>query len=132
MNEIPKKDNKDSKAVCFLCGDMVEIKYSKRQKPYLVCNDCGVQVFIRGLPGINRLEKWKSISSSQIKLESQPAKTLALVGQLAHLKEQLKIAKENANALSVFFDEDPSVEAIEKEIETIENQLRNISKQPRN
>ena len=125
MNEQIKTTEQ---APCFLCGDMVEIKYSKRQKPYLVCNPCGVQVFIRGKSGIAKLEKWKNVSASQIQLDCQQLKTLALVGQLNQLKEQLKIAKDNADAWAGFFGDNPAADAIEKEIKTIENQLREIAK----
>ena len=31
---------------CWLCGSEVEIRFSKKDKPYLVCG-CGVQTFIR-------------------------------------------------------------------------------------
>jgi len=31
---------------CFICGKEVDIRLSKRNKPYMVC-DCGVQIFIR-------------------------------------------------------------------------------------
>jgi hypothetical protein len=38
---------------CFLCGNGLEVKSSKRNKPYLICDWCGVQTFIRGQGGSN-------------------------------------------------------------------------------
>jgi len=32
---------------CWLCGSPVPVKFTKKDKPFLVCNDCGVQTFIR-------------------------------------------------------------------------------------
>ena len=32
---------------CWLCGSPVEIKFSKRDKPYLICEECGLQTFVR-------------------------------------------------------------------------------------
>ncbi|HEX2712764.1 MAG TPA: hypothetical protein VHM88_11145 [Candidatus Acidoferrales bacterium] len=40
---------------CFLCGGRVEIKLSKKNRPYFHCLDCYVQCFIRGDAGIRRL-----------------------------------------------------------------------------
>ena len=37
---------------------MLPVKYTKgKNKPYITCNDCGVQLFIRGIEGIKRFEK---------------------------------------------------------------------------
>lgn len=42
---------------CPLCKEKVEIRLDeKHQKPYLICNPCGVQLFIRREDGINRLK----------------------------------------------------------------------------
>ena len=40
---------------CFLCGGRVEIKLSKKNRPYFHCLDCYLQCFIRGDAGIRRL-----------------------------------------------------------------------------
>ena len=32
---------------CWLCGDPVQVKFSRKDKPYLICDSCGVQTFIR-------------------------------------------------------------------------------------
>ncbi len=32
---------------CWLCGSAVSVKFSKKDKPFLICNNCGVQTFIR-------------------------------------------------------------------------------------
>jgi hypothetical protein len=42
---------------CFLCGGPVEIKISKKSRPYFHCLDCYLQCFIRGDKGIWRLAK---------------------------------------------------------------------------
>lgn len=42
---------------CAVCGEMRDLLISKKDKPYLVCNPCGVQVFIRGEVGISLLKK---------------------------------------------------------------------------
>ena len=32
---------------CWLCGYPVKVKFTKKDKPFLVCNNCGLQTFIR-------------------------------------------------------------------------------------
>jgi hypothetical protein len=41
----------------FLCQRPLEVRMSKKTKPYLVCDDCGIQVFVRFEKGMKRLEK---------------------------------------------------------------------------
>ena len=52
-NEYPKKDL----FPCPVCKKDLDIRVSKKQKPYCVCQDCGVQLFVRGKRGISRFEK---------------------------------------------------------------------------
>lgn len=40
---------------CPVCGEGRDIRLSKKAKPYYVCSDCGVQVFVREAPGIGRM-----------------------------------------------------------------------------
>ena len=58
---------------CPICGEIRDMRASKKDKPYLVCDPCGVQIFIRGKSGISRLielknnsELWDKIHSSTI------------------------------------------------------------------
>ena len=48
MNSIP----------CLLCGERLPKRTDKHLKPYFVCDACGIQLFIRGSPGIKRLEEF--------------------------------------------------------------------------
>ena len=32
---------------CWLCDSLIAIKFTKKNKPCLICNNCGVQTFIR-------------------------------------------------------------------------------------
>lgn len=32
---------------CWICDQEVEIKFTKKDKPYLICNNCGIQTFVR-------------------------------------------------------------------------------------
>lgn len=42
---------------CPLCKTPLRIRLSKKYKPYLVCDDCGLQIFVRGNRGEKRLKQ---------------------------------------------------------------------------
>jgi len=41
---------------CPLCEEELDIKISEKGKPYVVCDICGVQLFVRRPEGIKRLK----------------------------------------------------------------------------
>ena len=42
---------------CPLCDDKLEVRISKKEKPYMVCDVCGMQMFVRTKTGIVRLSE---------------------------------------------------------------------------
>jgi transcription elongation factor Elf1 len=42
---------------CPVCATPQDVRGSKKGKPYVTCNACGVQLFIRGKVGIDAFEK---------------------------------------------------------------------------
>jgi DNA-directed RNA polymerase subunit RPC12/RpoP len=43
----------------------LEVRLSKRDKPYVTCNTCGVQIFVRGRVGIGEFKKLTDRASVQ-------------------------------------------------------------------
>ena len=41
---------------CCVCGEAREVGTTKKNKPYLICDPCGVQLFVRGKTGIRRFD----------------------------------------------------------------------------
>lgn len=63
-NEARNEPNvtlRDSRTVgyfaCPTCKKLRTVSLTKRQKPYFICNECGVQVFFRGKEGIRRFRE---------------------------------------------------------------------------
>jgi DNA-directed RNA polymerase subunit RPC12/RpoP len=64
---------------CCICGKPREVRATKKGKPYLHCNPCGLQVFVRVEDGIHRFEAliakaeandiWKRLSELQHRYE---------------------------------------------------------------
>ncbi len=42
---------------CPICGEGLEVRESKKRKPYLVCDRCGVQMFVRSETGIRKFRE---------------------------------------------------------------------------
>ncbi len=42
---------------CPVCMSPREVKTTKKDKPYIVCDPCGVQVFVRGPAGIDEFNR---------------------------------------------------------------------------
>jgi hypothetical protein len=114
---------------CFLCGNGLETRTSKRNKPYLMCDWCGVQTFIRGKRGIKSFNEYKnSLQTGEIIMTGKNnLKITALINCLAELKAKLQQLKGN----QTFFDylapmekQELTVQVLHKAISQIENQLQ--------
>ena len=42
---------------CPVCAVPQEVRSSKKDKPYITCNGCGGQVFVRGREGVQEFKK---------------------------------------------------------------------------
>ena len=42
---------------CPVCTQAREVRETKKDKPYLICDPCGVQVFVRGPAGIAEFDR---------------------------------------------------------------------------
>jgi len=55
--QIAKSELASKFVGCFLCKRSLDVRLSKKGRPYLVCDNCGVQVFVRGRKEIERLRE---------------------------------------------------------------------------
>jgi len=42
---------------CPVCTKPLEVRVTKKEKPYVTCNPCGVQLFVRGPAGIEEFKR---------------------------------------------------------------------------
>lgn len=42
---------------CPVCTSPLEVKTTKKDKPYIICDPCGVQLFVRGPSGIDAFNR---------------------------------------------------------------------------
>ena len=50
---------------CPLCGRGLDIRQTKKQKPYVICDPCGMQLFVRTKTGMNRFEQLISAAAER-------------------------------------------------------------------
>ncbi len=50
-------DNAKRLFPCPVCMDPREVRQTKKNKPYITCDPCGIQVFVRGPSGIAAFER---------------------------------------------------------------------------
>lgn len=67
---------------CFLCGATREIKTSKKNKPYFICEPCGLQVFIRRDAGIKLLRKFLTARAENTEGNTDDKSPLGILDEL--------------------------------------------------
>ena len=46
-----------AKIPCFLCSQELRLRRDKHEKPYFICDSCGMQIFVRGRQGKENLDQ---------------------------------------------------------------------------
>ena len=115
---------------CLVCGTGLEIRLTRNQKPYCVCNSCGIQVFFRGQTGIRRLRALLDTKTLIVGKESETDRALVLYNHIQQLRGRKKILEENQGL--IFRDEalDMTIRAVDREIERVQGELEKLAPQP--
>jgi uncharacterized small protein (DUF1192 family) len=118
---------------CPVCGIALDIRISCKQKPYCVCNPCGIQLFFRGKTGIERLHEL--IESGRLISGKEPSTGLAVT--LYNRLQQLKAQREGLEIKQVFrfifrdSDLDNAISAVQMEIERVQADLEKLARRKR-
>jgi hypothetical protein len=109
----------------------LEIRLSRKQKPYCVCNSCGIQVFFRGKTGIRRLRELLNARSLIVGNESETDRALVLFNHIQQLRGRKKLLEEKQGI--IFRDEalEATIRAVDKEIERVQGELEKLASVPR-
>jgi DNA-directed RNA polymerase subunit RPC12/RpoP len=90
---------------CFLCGHKLEKRTTKRGKPYFVCDRCGIQLFIRGKQGIERLEEFfRNAGKAEVPYKQHAQnfhEMQAFLKEIDDVQQEIKKI-----GISYFFDDD--------------------------
>jgi DNA-directed RNA polymerase subunit RPC12/RpoP len=97
---------------CFLCGTKLEQRIDKNEKRYFICDPCGIQLFIRRKPGIERLDRYmKSFSRGEIKFRKHSDSVAEVQGILAEVNGLKDEIKRLDSELGIFFPDCDQVAA---------------------
>lgn len=50
-------NHENQKFPCPVCAQPREIRQTKKKKPYIVCDPCGLQLFVRGRSGVEAFDR---------------------------------------------------------------------------
>jgi predicted RNA-binding Zn-ribbon protein involved in translation (DUF1610 family) len=116
---------------CPLCGAGLPIRTSKRKKPYCTCNDCGIQLFVRGKMGIARLRK---LARDGILISSSGGGAsygIALFNRLEQLKLQRQELVFKRPLIFADSNVENAIELVDAEIKTVQVELAVIANSKR-
>jgi hypothetical protein len=127
-NESPVEDLRGKPLLCPLCRNVLPVGISRRDKPYCVCNLCGIQIFFRGKAAIRRLTELLRTESAVKEEISSAGVAISLYNRLETLRLQKKGWEEKQGI--IFRDKglDNAIAAIGGEIKKIESELEKIGK----
>ena len=116
---------------CPVCGTGLEIRQSRKQKPYCVCDSCGIQIFFRGKTGIRRLQEILESERLVSGTESNSGSAVAVFNRLQQLRAQKKELEQKQGL--IFCDEDleNAIRAVDNEIERMQGVLDKLAQNPR-
>src|SRR5262245_30674900 len=73
---------------CPLCGSALELPQSRTNKPYSICNPCGIQIFFRGRSAIARLKAFLDRGKAGVIPIAPAAPAVIAFGRLEQLRAQ--------------------------------------------
>ncbi len=111
---------------CPLCGLALDIRISRRAKPYCHCDACGIQLFFRGKDGIKRL---RDIVESEVLIggkDSGVSDAITLYNRLEQLKAQKTELESKQGFIFTDADLDRAIAVVETEIGKVREELDSL------
>jgi DNA-directed RNA polymerase subunit RPC12/RpoP len=129
VSEAGLKELEGKEFPCPFCGAGLPILASKRQKPYCTCNDCGVQIFVRGKAGLLRLREMARIGILVSGIKESASHGIRLYNRL----QQLNLQKRDLEKKQRIFFSDGNIEnaisLVDAEIKKVEGELAKIARE---
>jgi len=139
QNKEQKKDLfSDLKGVfpCPLCNNGLKIKETKNKKPYCICLDCGIQLFIRGKQGIKRLDHYLKnglseplLSPNDLFGSTNSQKAIVILNEMGKIKNKIEELEQNMGFLETMFGNEENeivIKVLKSDLEKLSAQLREI------
>jgi hypothetical protein len=108
---------------CPVCNRTLQLKNSRKLKPYCMCLDCGIQIFFRGQEGIRRLRRMIHSEEAVVAEFNGPAPAISLFNRLQGLKRQRQRLEDQQGLVFRDADRDRVIESLDAEIEHVREEL---------
>jgi chaperonin cofactor prefoldin len=116
---------------CFLCGKQLNQRTDKNNKPYFICNPCGMQVFIRRELGIQKLaDLIRNLKEGELPLKTHTQvlyEVQAILSEIDGLKAEIKRLNFEIGFFWIDQDKLRARKLLEARIENLLFQLEQIS-----
>ena len=116
---------------CFLCGKQLDKRTDKNNKPYFICNPCGMQIFIRRELGIQKLEELiRNLEEGELALRKHTQvlyEVQAILSEIDGLKAEIKRLDFEIGFFFVDEDKLRARKLLEAHIEKLLSQLEQIA-----
>jgi hypothetical protein len=113
---------------CCLCGNGLEIRVTRKSKPYTTCLGCGIQTFFRAKTGIKRLME---IVSSNILITGKGSQTelaVILFNRIQQLRAQKKELEQTQGLIIRDPDLENAIRAVDNEIKRVQGELAKLGR----
>ena len=115
---------------CILCGMKLFTRIDKNDKPYFMCDPCGIQMFIRRPLGIERLRKLISqIEKNQDQLRAITARLTHFQSLIAEYEQSKTELAKVENRIGIIFANENDIhlrDALQKRIKSLVAELHNL------
>ena len=118
----------EGKFPCPLCSRPLGVRTDRGGKPYCVCNSCGIQLFIRGKRGINRLERFLSSDIAQKTVSGSSWEIFLLVNRLEELKAKAEALKDKRGIFLRDKDIELAFSMVKKEVDNLKKKILGLKK----
>jgi hypothetical protein len=108
---------------CPVCNMGLRIKISRKQKPYCMCLECGIQIFFRGQTGIKRLHVMIRSEEAVAAAFDGPARAISIYNRLQGLKRQKDALEKKQGFFSWDRDREKVIAALDAEIARVRSEL---------
>ena len=115
---------------CCVCSVGLEIRLSKRGKPYCTCLLCGIQIFFRGKTGIRRLTEILRSDKLAFGNAFETIPAITLFHQIEQMRLHKKQLEEKQGLIIKDSDLTNAIRAIDNEIERAQIELAKLSRKP--
>jgi hypothetical protein len=117
---------------CLFCGDDLEQRKDKNQKPYFICNPCGMQLFVRRPKGAENLQNLiRTLHEREIPMRAHARNLFqisAILQELNGVERELKKLEDSIGFFSQPGDEKlRAIELLRTRMQTLLSDLERIA-----